>query len=47
MIEEFSKLKKEGSVVECQAKFEVLRSMVCTVQPGLTEQYLVSISLTD
>jgi len=42
VIEEFNKLKQEGAVVECQVKFEELRLIVCIVQPGLTEQYLVS-----
>ena len=42
VIEEFSKLKQEGTVMEYQPKFEKLRSMVCTIQPGLTEQYMVS-----
>jgi len=40
-IEEFSKLKQEG-LVEYQAKFEDLRSIVYIVQPRLTKQYLVS-----
>ena len=42
IVEEFIKLKQEGTVVEYQAQFEELRSMVCPMQPGLTEQYLVS-----
>ena len=42
VVEEFSKLKQEGTVMEYQARFEELKSMLCTVQPGFTEQYLVS-----
>jgi len=41
VMEEFNKLKQEGTVVEYQVQFEE-PSMVCTVQPWLTEQYLVS-----
>ena len=37
IVEEFSKLKQEGTIVEYQARFEELRSIVCTVQPRLTE----------
>ena len=46
VVEEFSKLKQEETVVEYQARFEELRSMVSIVQPGLTEQYLVSIFIS-
>lgn len=42
VVEEFSKLKREGIVMEYQVRFEELRSMLCTVQPGLIEQYLES-----
>ena len=43
VVEEFSKLKQEGIVVEYLACFKELRSLVCMVQLGLTDQYVVSI----
>ena len=43
VIKEFSKLKQEGTVMEYLARFEELRSLVCMIQPGLAEQYVVSI----
>ena len=42
VVEEFNKLKQDGSVMEHQIQFEELRSLMLNSQPALTEQYFVS-----
>ena len=42
VIEEFNKLKQEGTMQAYQLKFEELRSLMVVHQPHLTEEYFVS-----
>ena len=42
VIEEFNKLKQEGSITEYQEKFEELGALMSNAQPTLTNQYFVS-----
>ena len=42
IIEEFNKLKQEGTVQAYQLKFEELRSLMMVHNPHLSEEYYVS-----
>ena len=41
-IKEFNKFKQEGSVIDYQARFEELRSLMMNAHPALIEDYFVS-----
>jgi len=42
VVEEFNKLRQEGSVIDYQMKFKELRALLWISQPSITEAYFVS-----